>query len=87
MTAPKNPRIRIVQESEASGETAAIYDEVRATFGIPFVPDIVKLVSTRPDFLRVLHDGYRAMFMGGHLPRQVKEMIATVVSRTNSCQY
>ncbi len=82
-----DPRIRIVQESEATGETAQIYDEVRATFGMPFVPDIVKLVSIRPDFLRVLHDGYRAMFMGGHLPRQVKEMIATVVSKTNSCTY
>jgi alkylhydroperoxidase family enzyme len=87
LTAPRNPRIRIVQESEATGETAAIYDEVRAVFGIPMVPDIVKLVSTRPDFLRVLLEGYKAMFSGGHLPRQVKEMIATVVSRTNSCTY
>ena len=83
----QSPRIRIIQESEATGETAAIYDEVRKTFGMPIVPDILKLVSTRPDFLRVLHDGYRAMFSGGHLSRQLKEMIATVVSKTNSCQY
>ena len=62
MTAPRNPRIRIVQESEATGETAAIYDEVRSVFGIPMVPDIVKLVSTRPDFFRVLLEGYKAMF-------------------------
>jgi len=81
------PRIRIVQESEASGETKAIYEETRKTFGIPIVPDIMKLVSIRPDFLRVLLSGYQAMFSGGHLPRQVKEMIATVVSRTNSCEY
>jgi len=80
-------RIRIIQESEASGETKAIYDEVRQTFGMPIVPDIMKLVSIRPDFLRVLLSGYQAMFSGGHLPRQVKEMIATVVSRTNSCEY
>jgi len=87
MTAPKGPRIRIVQESEATGETAAIYDEVRATFAFPIVPDIMKLVSTRPDFLRVMLDAYKAMFSGGHLPRQVKEMIATVVSKANSCAY
>ena len=30
LTAPRNPRIRIVQESEATGETKAIYDEIRA---------------------------------------------------------
>ena len=87
MTAPQSPRIRIVQESEATGETRAIYDEVRAVFGLPMVPDIMKLVSTRPDFLRVMLEGYKAMFSGGHLPRQVKEMIATVVSKANSCSY
>ncbi len=78
-------RIGIVQESEASAETNALYEEIRAFFGFPAVPDVFKLVSTRTDFLRVMFDGYKAMFGGGHLPRQVKEMIATVVSETNSC--
>lgn len=80
-------RIGIVQESEARGETKALYEEIRAFFGFPVVPDIMKVVSTRPDYLRVMFEGYKAMFGGGHLPRQVKEMIATVVSRTNSCAY
>src|SRR3970040_1056646 len=54
---------------------------------MPVVPDIMKLVSTRPDFLRVMFEGYKAMFGGGHLPRQVKEMIATAVSKAKSCSY
>ncbi len=90
MTAPhdqRSPRIRIVQESKASGETKALYDEVRAYFGFPMVPDIMKLASTRPDFLRVMFEAYKAMFGSGHLPRQLKEMIATVVSKANSCSY
>jgi alkylhydroperoxidase family enzyme len=90
MTAPhQHPslRIPIIQESEATGETKAMYDEIKSVFGMPIVPDIMKVVSTRPDFLRVLLDGYKAMFGGGHLPRQVKEMIATVVSKANSCSY
>ncbi len=82
-----NARIRIVQESQATGETKGLYDEIRALFGVPFVPDIMKLTSTRPDFMRVMFEGYKAMFSGGHLPRQVKEMIATVVSKANSCSY
>ncbi len=80
-------RIGIVQESEAIGETKALYEEIRAFFGFPAVPNVFKLVSTRPDFLRVMFEGYKAMFGGGHLPRQVKEMIATIVSKTNSCAY
>ncbi len=80
-------RIDIVQESEARDETKALYDEIQAFFGFPAVPDVFKLTSTRHDFLRVMFDGYKAMFGGGHLPRPVKEMIATVVSETNSCAY
>ncbi len=80
-------RIGIVQESEATAETRALYEEIRAFFGFPMVPDVMKLVSRRPEFLRVMFEGYKAMFGGGHLPRQVKEMIATVVSKTNSCAY
>jgi len=56
-------RIPIVQESEAS-ELAGLYDEVRETFGTGFVPDVFKLVSTRPDFLRPLLAQYQAMFLG-----------------------
>jgi len=82
-----SPRIRIIQESEAVGETAAIYEDIRQLFGMPFVPDIMKLLSTRPDFMRVMFGGYKDMFSGGVLPREVKEMIATVVSKANSCSY
>jgi len=90
MTAPhQHPalRISIVQESDATGETKLLYDEVQSVFGMPIVPDIMKVVSTRPDFLRVMLDAYKAMFSGGNLPRQTKEMIATVVSKANSCSY
>ena len=81
------PRIRIIQESEATGDVARLYEEMRAYFGIPMVPDIFKLVSLRPDFLQVLQDGYLAMFDRGMLPDRVKQMIATIVSKTNSCSY
>ena len=83
----QSPRIRIVQESEAAGETKALYDEIRAYFGVGIVPDIFKLLSLRPDFLRVVSEAYKAIFFAGVLPRPLKEMIATVVSRTNSCSY
>jgi hypothetical protein len=85
--AENQPRIRIVQESEATGETKQLYDEIREYFGLGFVPDIFKLASLRSDFLRVLSEGYKAMFFAGVVPRAVKEMIATTVSSANSCRY
>lgn len=80
-------RTRIVQESEAHGEIATLYDEIRDVFGLGLVPDVLKLLSTRPDYLRPTLELYKAMFLDGSLPRDVKEMIATVVSKTNSCHY
>ncbi len=47
----------------------------------------MKLSSLRPDYLRVFFDNFEAMFHRGRLTREVKEMIAVVVSRTNSCRY
>lgn len=80
-------RTPIVNESAATGETAQLYAEMRAYFGLNAVPDIFKTAGARPDFLRVLWSGFRAMFDGGALPREVKEMVATVVSKTNSCRF
>lgn len=79
-------RTEIVQESEATGEVAQLYEDLRELFS-GFVPDVFKLVSTRPDMLAVFVGGYQSMFAGGHLPRDVKEMIATTVARVASCQY
>jgi uncharacterized peroxidase-related enzyme len=82
-----NTRIRTIPESAATGKLADIYADIRANFPGGIVPDVFEIVSLRPEFLRVVWSGYRAMFDDGVLPRDVKEMIAVVVSRTNSCRY
>jgi uncharacterized peroxidase-related enzyme len=79
-------RVEIVRESDATGEVAELYDELRGLFG-GFVPDVFKLVSTRPDMLRTLVGMHRSMFDGGTLPRAVKEVVAVTVARTASCQF
>lgn len=80
-------RTPIIQESEATGQTAELYAAIRDHFGLGVVPDVFKLTGARPDFLQVLWGGFVAMFDGGVLPRQVKEMLATVVSKGNSCRF
>ncbi|MQA86791.1 MAG: peroxidase-related enzyme [Streptosporangiales bacterium] len=80
-------RLPTVPEAAAVGQTAELYARIRDHFGLGLVPDVFQLVSTRPSFLRVLFDGYLSMFAEGVLPREVKEMIATLVARENSCGY
>jgi uncharacterized peroxidase-related enzyme len=79
-------RVEIVREQDATWEVAELYDELRGMF-LGFVPDVFKLVSTRPDLLGVFVAGHRSMFDGGQLPREAKEVVALTVSRVASCQY
>jgi uncharacterized peroxidase-related enzyme len=79
-------RVEIVREADATGEVADLYGELREMIH-GLVPDVFKVVSTRPDILGAFVAGYRSMFVGGHLPQEAKEVIALTVARVASCQY
>src|SRR5271154_2808191 len=80
------PNIPFVEESEATGEVAALYDHFRAHFGRPDVPGILKCFATHPPLLKHMMDlSEHLIFSDGHLTRHHKEMIATFVSSQNAC--
>jgi len=81
-------KIRIIEDAEATGETAAAYDFWRAGSGRQQVPGIIKCFGARPDFLRrVIEFGNTIHFSEGHLSRRYKELIASYVSYLNRCPY
>jgi hypothetical protein len=81
-------KIKIVEDAEAVGETAAAYDFWRAGSGRKQVPGIIKCFAARPDFLRQVVEFSNAVhFSEGHLSRCYKEMIASYVSYLNRCPY
>jgi hypothetical protein len=81
-------KIRITEDREATGETAAAYDYWRAGSGRKQVPGIIKCFGARPDFLRQVVDFSNTVhFSEGHLMRRHKEMIASYVSYLNRCPY
>ncbi len=82
-------RIRWVEESEATGEVAAVYSAwMAANPGRAAIPGILKCLSLRPDLFRGMDEvSGRVHFADGHLTRRVKEMIATYVSALNRCPY
>ena len=82
------PRIRWVDEEEATGELAELYKAYLEKSGRPQVAGILKCFSLRPDFLGdVIQFSNRVHFSEGHLDRRTKEMIATYVSGLNRCPY
>ncbi|HZG34692.1 MAG TPA: hypothetical protein VEY87_02500 [Gaiellaceae bacterium] len=80
------PHLRLIDVAEATGALRAEYDAAIARAGKVF--NIVKAMSLRPSVLGRSMALYREIMFGpSGLSRQQRELLATVVSRTNECFY
>ena len=80
------PHLRLIDVSEATGALKIEYDAAIVRAGKVF--NIVKSMSLRPAVLSRSLQLYRTiMFEPSGLSRQERELLATVVSRTNECFY
>ncbi|TCO47432.1 carboxymuconolactone decarboxylase family protein [Actinocrispum wychmicini] len=80
-------RVPVIAESDATGRVADLYETLRKATNMPFVHDVFRLTSTRPDLLEIVATGYTGMFGDGVLPRQTRELIAAWTSKLNHCPY
>jgi uncharacterized peroxidase-related enzyme len=80
-------RVPLVEEGAATGRLAELYERVKEATKLPFVPDMFRLVSTRPDLLEAVLSGYNGIFNHGVLPRETRELISAWTSRVNQCPY
>jgi alkylhydroperoxidase family enzyme len=77
--------IQVIPESEASGELAELYAQEGSTWG---VDNILKIHSLNPPSLRAHLAVYKTLMYGrSGLSHIQREMIGTVVSAINRCQY
>jgi alkylhydroperoxidase family enzyme len=80
------PWIPTVPEREADGVLRREYDAALKRAGKIF--HIVSIQSLRPRVLRASIALYQTLMIEeGTLPRWVRELLAVVVSRANSCHY
>jgi uncharacterized peroxidase-related enzyme len=80
------PHLEIIEPDDATGPLKDEYDAAVGRAGKVF--NIVKAMSLRPGVLRRSMELYRGiMFDTSGLSRQERELLATVVSRTNDCHY
>ena len=78
--------IRCIEEAEAEGPLAKIYDEARKRAGRVY--NILKIQSLSPASLQGMLGLYIACMRGeSPLSRARREMLAVVVSRANHCHY
>jgi len=79
-------RIKVIQESEATGRLKEIYDEIILKRGQ--LAEVHKIQSLRPESIVKHMDLYmEIMFSKSDLSRAEREMMAVVTSVSNNCQY
>ena len=79
---------RMISEEEATGKVKEIYEEIKSSLGIEFVPNMYKVMAPDPDFLEVNWKKINSvMNRPGKLDKLTREIIAVTVSAVNSCQY
>ena len=85
--------VRPVEESEATGKVREIYDDIKRTKQIDFVPNFWRVLATNPVLLEQIWTRLKtamhpeAVGRTSRLDPQVREMIALAVSATNGCAY
>jgi hypothetical protein len=82
------PRIAWVEDADAEGELASLYEVIRSAHVLGQVPPIMRTMSARPDFLVAIRQAVNTLhFTDGALTRAQHELIASYVSVLNKCRY
>jgi uncharacterized peroxidase-related enzyme len=80
------PHIRLIDEGEAEGPLKEEYDAAVERAGKVF--NILKAMSLRPGVLRASMALYREIMFGeSGLSRKERELLATVASTAQNCEY
>lgn len=80
--------IKMVPEEEATGKVKEIYAEIKANLGIDFVPNLYKVMASKPGYLEANWNKVKTVMVEpGKLDRLTKEIIAVAVSAVMGCEY
>ena len=90
MTEERVATVRMVNEDEASGKVASIFDDIKATKSLSFVPNFWRVLATNPDHLELVWTNLKTLMHPETVGRQSKldpltrEIIALAVSATTA---
>ena len=78
-------RLSRLNRSEVSDDVREIYERVGAQRGN--VPNMFRVYAHRPQILKTMMAHLDAITNTGTVPVRTKELVATLVSRLNHCEY
>ncbi|HJS09450.1 MAG TPA: carboxymuconolactone decarboxylase family protein [Pirellulales bacterium] len=93
MSTIRQATVRLVDEQGAGGKVREIFDDIKRTKNIDFVPNFWRALATSPDQLELVWRQLKALMhpeaaeRTSQLDAKTRETIALVVSATNGCAY
>jgi len=81
------PTVKLIAEEHATGRVKEIYDDIKKTYGMPFVPNAYKAMALYPELLEAQWQKIKALRAGKELSAREKELVALAVSASNGCAY
>jgi AhpD family alkylhydroperoxidase len=76
-----------IEYASATPQVREVFDDIRATRGVPDVNNFWKYLAADPALLKRTWETQKAVLAPGALDAVVKEMVYLAVSVTNSCEY
>ena len=77
----------LVSYEQATGKVRSVYDDIKRTKEIDFIPAVWQALATHPDHLELCWTRLKEIMKPGKIDAVTKEIIALAVSATNSCRY
>jgi AhpD family alkylhydroperoxidase len=76
-----------IEYADASPEVRAVFDDIKATRGVPDVNNFWKYLAHDPATLKRTWESLKQVMAPGALDPLVKELLYVAVSVTNNCEY
>lgn len=82
------PSVRLVEEPEATERVKDIFEEIKDTLGVKFVPNMYRALAGNPDYLETTWKKIQAvMSKENKLSSETKDIVALTVSIMSGCDY
>jgi AhpD family alkylhydroperoxidase len=79
--------VKLVDENCPHPVVKEVFQDIKDTKKIDFIPNIWRALATHPEHLRLCWTRLKAIMSPGKLDVLTKEIIALAVSVTNGCRY
>jgi len=79
--------VRLITEAEATGPVKALFEEIRSTLQLPFVPQVFRAIAHRPQQLEMVWKQMKGLFGSGTLDVRTKFLVALAVAAAQHNAY